>query len=93
MNIKDEAKQQEAKSKVRNISELESVDVNLAVFQETEVEFPYKYLEIEGERYKMPLSVLASVKAILEVNENLTKFKVKKTGEGIDTRYTVIPLL
>lgn len=91
-NVKDEAQGYEPKAKVKNISELPSVETDFAVFEDEEAEFPYKYIEVNGERYKLPLSVLASLKAILEENPNLKKFKVKKTGEGMDTRYTVIPL-
>jgi hypothetical protein len=90
--IKDKAKQYEQKAKVKNISELPFVETNLAVFDEEDAEFPYSYFEQNGERYKIPASVLASLKAILEENKDLKKFKVKKTGEGMDTRYTVIPL-
>ena len=91
-NVKDEAMGYEPKAKVKNISELPSVETDVAVLEDTEAEFPYKYIEIEGERYRVPLSVLGSLKAILEENPNLKKFKVKKSGEGMETRYTVIPL-
>ena len=90
--IKDKAKEYEAKAKVKNISELPSIETNLVVFDDADAEFPYSYIEVNGERYKIPTSVLASLKAILEENPNLKKFKVKKSGEGMDTRYTVIPL-
>ena len=91
-SVKDEAKDYEPKATVKNISELSSIDTDIAVFDENEAEFPYKYIEVNNERYKLPISVLANLKAILEENPNLKKFKVKKTGEGMDTRYTVIPL-
>ena len=90
--IKDEAQGFKSKAKVKNISELQAVETNLVVFEDNEAEFPYKFIEIDGNRYKMPLSVLSSLKAILEENPNLKKFKVKKQGEGMDTTYTVIPL-
>jgi hypothetical protein len=90
--IKDEAQGYEPKAKVRNISELPSAETNMVVFTDEEAEFPYSYIEIENERYKIPVSVLASLKAILEENPELKKFKVKRTGEGMETRYTVIPL-
>jgi len=91
-NFKDEAQNYESKAKVKNISELPSVDTNNAVMQETEVEFPYNYIVINNDRYKVPVSILASLKAIFEENPNLKKFKVKKSGEGMETKYTVIPL-
>jgi len=91
-NLKDEAKDYEPKATIKNISELPSVETDVAVLEDVEAEYPYKYIEINGERYKVPKSVLASLKAILEENKDLKKFKVKKSGEGMDTRYTVIPL-
>jgi len=70
-SLKDEAKQHEPKAKVKNISELPSVETDLAVLKETGVEFPYSYIEVDGERYKVPASVLASLKVILEENQDL----------------------
>lgn len=91
-SIKDEANGYEPKAKVKNISELPIIPTDIVVFEDNEAEFPYKYIEVNDERYKLPLSVLGSLKAILEENPNLKKFKVKKSGEGMDTRYVVIPL-
>lgn len=82
----------EGKGKIKNIAELNSVSTDLEVKEDVEAEFPYKYIEVDGEKYKVPSSVLGSLKAILEENPKLAKFKVKKTGEGMETRYTVIPL-
>ena len=91
-NFKDKAREYEPKAKVKNISELPSVDTDNAIMEDVEAEFPYNYIVVNNERYKVPASVLASLKAIFEENPNLKKFKVKKSGEGMDTRYTVIPL-
>lgn len=91
--IKEEAIGFESKSKIKNISDLPSVDTNLVLLNEDNVEFPYKYIEHNNERYRVPTSVLSSLKAILEENPALKKFKVKKSGEGMNTEYTVIPLL
>lgn len=90
--IKEEAQKYEAKGKVKNITELPSIETNVVVHDEMEADYPYKYFEVDGERYKMPLTVLGALKAILEENPELKKFKVKKQGEGKETRYTVIPL-
>jgi hypothetical protein len=92
-NIKDEAKNYQSKASVKNISELPSVDVDLAILNEEEAEFPYKYIEVNNERYKIGASVLAQLKVLLEDNPNLKKFKVKMSGKGMDTRYLVIPLV
>ena len=92
-SLKDTAINHETKSKVNNIADLQSVSTDLDVKEDTEAEFPYQYVEVEGLKYRVPGSVLANLKAILEENPELKKFKVKKTGEGMDTRYTVIPLM
>jgi hypothetical protein len=91
-SLSEEAKNFESKAKVNNIADLQSVSTDLEVKEEVEAEFPYKYVVVEGSKYKVPASVLASLRAILEENKDLKKFKVKKTGEGMETRYTVIPL-
>lgn len=91
-SLSEEAKNFESKAKINNIADLQSVSTDLEVKEEVEAEFPYKYVVVEGSKYKVPTSVLASLRAILEENKDLKKFKVKKTGEGMETRYTVIPL-
>ena len=91
-SIKDEANNFTSKSNVRNISELKEISTDLAVFSEENAEFPYKYLDVNSERYKLPDSVLAALQAILKSNPNLKKFKVSKSGTGLNTKYVVIPL-
>ena len=88
----EEAQNYESKAKINNIAELNSVSTDLEIENEVEAEFPYKYIVVDGLKYRVPSSVLGSLKAILEENPKLAKFKVKKSGEGMDTRYTVIPL-
>jgi len=89
--LNQEAKDYEPKQ-IKTIADLNEVSVDLDVQQEAEAEFPYKYVEVEGERYKVPYSVLAALKEILADNPTLKRFKVKKSGEGMKTKYTVIPL-
>jgi hypothetical protein len=90
--IKDEANNYKSKSSVSNISELKSVDINSVIFEEKDVEFPYSYIEENGQRYKVPASVLANLKEILKSNPNIKTFKVNSTGQGMNTKYIVIPL-
>lgn len=90
--IKDEAAAYQPVSLVNNISELTSIDTDMVLFDDAEAEFPYKYFENNGKRYKMPSSVLATLKEILKSNPNLKQFKVNKTGQGMNTKYVVIPL-
>lgn len=76
-----------------NIADLEVVEVAAEIKEENDVEFPYKYIEVDGQKYRVPVSVLSSLKTILEDNPDLKKFRVKKSGEGMNTTYTVIPLV
>jgi hypothetical protein len=81
----------------KNIAELNSVSTDLhleivkGVNSDNE-EFSYNVVMVDGEKYRVPNSVLKSLKAILEENPALKTIKVKKTGTGLDTTYTVIPL-
>lgn len=94
--IKDEAKDYEPKQATKNISELQSVSTDLVVeddsFEFEGKEIKQKIVVVNGERYRMPVSVIRDLKVILDDNPNLKAFKVKKTGQQMETRYTVIPL-
>ena len=81
----------------KNIAELDSVPTNIETedkeFTDSDGKpFTVKVIKIEGEDYRVPTSVLSNLKAILEENPALKKFKVKKSGTGMNTKYTVIPL-
>jgi len=94
--LKDMAKNYES-PETKNIAELDEVstdlDVEVKVVNEgTPEEFSVNETIINEEAYRVPNSVLKQLKAILEDNPKLTKFKVKKTGEGLKTSYQVIPL-
>jgi len=95
--IKEEAIASEPTAKSKNITELPQVSTGLFVEEETFVnnenkDVTIKVVKVGKEKYRVPQSVLNSLKVILEDNPELKTFKVKKTGEGMDTRYTVIPL-
>ena len=82
---------------MNNITDLETVPTDIEVVEETfkegtSEEFKAKIVRVEGEVYRVPVSVLKSLKAILEVKPDLKKIKVTKTGTGMNTEYTVIPL-
>ena len=81
----------------RMVSELAEVDVSAEIKEKTvkegtKDEFTYKYIEVKGEEYRVGASVLKQLKAQLESNPNLSKFKVTKEGKGLQSEYTVIPL-
>lgn len=95
-SIKDSAKSYIPKS-VKNIADLKSVSVDLILFDTTQkdqdgVDFSYNYIEDNGEKYRVPDTVLKDLKAILEKKPALKTFAVSKQGEGRNTKYTVIPL-
>lgn len=94
--LKDEAQTYESHS-VGNIADLPKVSTDLKVLEKEGTNdegkiFQYKVVTVDGQEYRVPASVLKSLKAILEDNPNLKTFKVKKTGQGLATEYTVIPL-
>ncbi len=95
-NIKETAKAYEPKQ-TKNIAELKKVSVELEltekVFKEgTTDEFKVKVITVDGEDYKVPNSVLSYLKDLLEDEPELKHFKVKSKGDGLNTRYTVIPV-
>lgn len=96
-NLKNEALAYE-QQQTKNIAELEKIPVDLEVtekvFKEgTADEFKMKTIEFNGSDYRVPVSVLENLKVMLKDNPNMKYFKVKKDGEGMSTRYTVIPLV
>lgn len=96
-NLKEEAKAYKSQS-IGNIADLPKVSTLLQVEDREAVDdddkpYSFKAIVIDEAIYRVPKSVLKSLKAILEDNPNLQFFKVKKTGTGMNTEYTVIPLL
>lgn len=95
--IKDEAKAFVPKQ-TKNIAELPEISTELEIkdgegIDKEGLPFKYKFIEINGEEYRVPGVVLGQIKDILESNPNMKRFKVKRTGEGkTGTRYTTIPL-
>ena len=98
--LKDEALAYEPKQ-THNIAELEKVSVDIETKDdEFEVEdegktkiVKQKIVIVDDVRYRVPNSVLNQLKVLLEDNPNLEYFKVKKTGQGLNTDYTAIPLI
>ncbi len=84
-------------AQTQNIATLDSVptnaDISEKVFKEgTTDEFRINVISVNGEDYRIPNSVLASLKEILVIKPELKTFKVTKTGSDLSTKYTVIPL-
>lgn len=101
-NISDYAKDYKPTAKTKNIAELQSVSTDLELIDD---EFDagkdgvvkmvkQKVVVVDGEQYRVPVTVIQQLKVILEDNPTLKKFKVKKSGTTKDdTRYMVIPIL
>jgi len=95
-NLKDEAQAYEPQQ-VQVISEIEVVRTDLDVKEDTGVdsngkEFTYKFVIIDGNKYRVPNSVLEQLKTILTAKPDLKTFTVKKAGSGMSTKYTVVQL-
>jgi len=94
--LNEEASSYEAPT-TKNIADLESVSVELEVADRTGKgqdgeEFKYKVVIVDGVDYRVPGSVLGSLKEILKSKPTLKTFKVSKQGQGMNTKYFVIPL-
>ena len=95
-SIKESAKNFVSKQ-TKNIAELKSVEVDLVLLEgkgktKDGDEFVYKYIEVDGDEYRVPDKVLKDLKAILEKKPSLKTFSVSKQGQGLNTAYTVIPM-
>lgn len=88
----EKAKAYEPKQ-IKTVAELELITTNMEIKSEKEAEFPYDYIEVNGERYKVPTSVISAINEMIADNPELTSFKVKKSGEGLKTKYTTIPIV
>lgn len=82
---------------MKNISELEVVNTDADIKQEVRKniegeEYTVRFIVINGDEYRIPSSVIEQLKMFLESKPSLKTFKVKKTGQGMATKYQVIPL-
>ena len=79
-----------------NIADLDKIPINLELKdgegkdRDGEV-FKYKYAEVEGKQYRVAGSILGGIKALLTKIPNLEFVQVIKQGQGMNTRYQVIP--
>lgn len=94
MDLKQAAKEYIPQT-TKNVSELEKVSTGLDVKQKEVLRddgtsFKYNYVMVGDEEYRIPASVLKQLKAQLEDKPNMRHFRVKKSGEGLKTEYTVI---
>jgi len=93
--IKEMAMQYEPPTTL-NIADLDKIPIELELKdgsgknKEGE-EFTYKYAVVDGKEYRVAGSILGGIKAILQKMPNLKFVQVIKSGNGMNTRYVVIP--
>lgn len=97
MNLKEHA-QAYKPPQTLNISELKKVPLNIEAEEETHKDnegndFTGLYTTIDGQKYRVPYSVLNQIKSILEEMPATKYIKVNKTGTGMNTKYLVMPLV
>lgn len=87
--------------KTANIADLEKFDISEPVEEREGKDndgktFKYNVLVRDEKDYRIPNSVLETIKGILEANAKHGKeikiFSVEKTGEGMSTKYQVVSL-
>ena len=99
-----ELAQQYQNGTFRKIEEYPFIHVNNQISERTCMtsegkEFTIKEISIlnketgNTERVRMPNSVLAGLNVLLKDNPHLEYFRVLRTGVGMNTRYTVLPVL
>ena len=96
-SLKDESKAFESKGTL-TIADLNQVDISLNLFEGDGINsndgkpFKYKYIEVNGEQYRVPDSVRGQIREILSIKPDCKLIKVKKTGAGMMTKYQVIAI-
>lgn len=94
--LRSKAKAYEPK-KTLNICDLKSVSTELDIVtkkfnKDDGEEFSVNVVEVDGLEYRVPMTVVQQLKELLADNPDMLSFKVRKSGEGMKTKYTVIPL-
>jgi len=97
--ISEYVKDYEPTTKTKNIAELDKVSTDLEL-QDDDYEFTkdgetktvkQKVIVVDGENYRVPVTVLQQLKILIEDDPDLKSFKVKRSGSTKDdTRYQVI---
>jgi len=82
---------------MKNIADLEIVRADIEIHEEVrknqdEEEYKVIFIIVEGEEYRVPPSVITQLKTLIEEKPDLKTFKVKKSGQGMGTKYQVIAL-
>jgi len=91
--LKEEAQAYEPK-RTLNIADLDRVDISLPVEERVGTDkegkdFRYKVMVANDIEYRVPYTVLDEIKKMLALKSDITHVKVKQTGSGLNTRYSV----
>lgn len=95
--LKDAAIAYEKISTVKNIADLDSVSLEIDMIEKTftdsnDKEYKNDVITVGDEDYRVPKTVQAQLKTMIESGVNFKTFNVVRTGTTIsDTVYTVIP--
>lgn len=84
-------------TQMKNIADLEKVDVSQEIFEETREDaegksYKVKFIVVDKMEYRIPPCVIEQLKMFLERRPELKTFQVRKSGQGINTKYQVLPL-
>jgi len=102
ITLKEFALQQQTRT-FKRIEDFERIHVNNEISERTckttdGKEFVIKEISLYNEetdeidRVRIPNSVIGGLKVLLQNIPDLEYFRVIKTGEGMNTRYTVLPV-
>ncbi len=81
----------------KNVADMLVLDLELPIEHRTALDkenkqFEYDVVVKDGEDYRIPSSVLNSIKTILEAKPTQKTVRVVKKGSGMNTEYTVVQL-
>ena len=97
MRLSDAAQAYEPAVTTKNISDLDSVSLEVDMIPKVfnhgkDNEYTQDVITIDDEDYRVPKTVQAQLKTMIEADIVFKTFNVVRTGTGInDTVYTVIP--
>jgi len=96
MDIKTFAKEY-VPQQMKNIADLEVVKADAEIKKETRKDqnnedYQVMFIVVNNEEYRVPSSVVTQLKGVVEAKPDLATFKVVRTGQGMGTKYQVIPL-
>lgn len=96
-SIKEEAQAYEPPLTL-NIADLEKIPVSMEVKKgfgkdKDGEAFEYRFVEHNGKQYRIAGSILGGIKVLIEKMPALEFVQVIKQGQGMNTRYQVIPYM